>query len=181
MKKLINAFRNPFWAINRIKQKYIVIPKYYKKHYSTIKLLLSEIGYDMEDYENTVNEFKSYSKIHEYVNQQFSETGINSTYPPDKYGWGSLLYFIIRKTKPNIIVETGCWYGNSSTIILAALNKNKTGRLFTIDLPALFETGGYYDENPYINKELRTSSLPQGKMPGFIVPDFLKERWQLIY
>ena len=181
MKKLIKVFRNPLWAIKRIKQKYIVIPQYYRKNLSTLKILLTENGYDIEDYENIVLEFNSSSEIHDYVNQQFSETGINCTYPPDKHGWSSLLYYIIRKTKPKTIVETGCWYGNSSTIILAALHKNKTGRLFTIDLPALFETGGYYDENPYINKELRTSSLPQGKMPGFIVPDFLKERWQLIY
>lgn len=180
MKILIKAICHPVWAIKRIKQKFIVLPAYQREHLNSLKQLLTKNGYDMQDYENIVNEFIGWSEIHGFVNRQLAEQKIDKVFPPDRYSWVSLLYFLIRKTKPAIIIETGCWYGNSSTCILAALHKNKTGRLYTIDLPALFETGGYYDENPYLNEKSRTASLPQGKMPGFIVPDFLKDQWQLI-
>ena len=43
---------------------------------------------------------------------------------------------------------------------------------YTIDLPAYFETGGYYDNNPYLPENKRRVSLPKGKEPGFIIPDF---------
>ncbi|HUX57541.1 MAG TPA: class I SAM-dependent methyltransferase [Bacteroidales bacterium] len=181
MVKYLKVLRNPIWAIKRIKEKYLVLPAFKRKHISSLKKLLKGNGYDFNEFEESVDEFNSFSEIHNFVNSKFVETGIKSVFPPDKYSWGCLLYFIIRKTKPDIIVETGCWYGNSSTIILAALFKNQRGKLFTIDLPALFETGGYYDENPYRDEEMRTSSLPRGKAPGFIVPDFLKNRWELIY
>jgi len=181
MKKYVKILRNPIWALKRIREKYLIIPKFNRKHISSLKKLLQEIGYDFNEFNEIVNEFQNFSEVHDFVNQQFAGTGLKSSYPPDKYSWGSLVYFIIRKTKPDIIVETGCWYGNSSTCILSALYKNEKGRLYTIDLPALFETGGYYDENPYRNEEMRTSSLPRGKAPGFIVPDFLKNRWELIY
>lgn len=90
------------------------------------------------------------------------------------------MYFLLLKIRPEIVLETGCWYGNSSVCILAALSKNNTGCLYTIDLPAYFETGGYYDENPYLDEEKRRGSLPAGAQPGFIIPEFLRTRWELI-
>ena len=66
-------------------------------------------------------------------------------------------------------------------MILAALYKNNEGMLYTIDLPAYKSYGGYTDQNPYKTKKERTMYLPDGKDPGFIVPDFLKNRWKLIY
>jgi hypothetical protein len=180
MKKYIKILKNPTWAVKRFKEKYIIIPKYNRIHITSFEKLLKQIGYDINEFNEIVEEFQNFSEVNNYVNLQLVESGLEASFPPDKYCWGSLLYFIIRKTKPEIIVETGCFFGESSTFILTALHKNKKGKLFTIDLPALFDIGGYYDVNPYASEEKRVKSLPEGKMPGFIIPDFLKERWSLI-
>lgn len=46
-----------------------------------------------------------------------------------------LLYFLIRKFKPNIVVETGVAAGWSSLSILRALNRNGIGKLYSSDFP----------------------------------------------
>lgn len=87
--------------------------------------------------------------------------------------WHELIYFIIRKTKPKIIVETGVLDGISSTFILLALNKNQSGILYSIDLPARKEFWGS-------TNEMLTPALPRGKDPGWIVPLNLKNKWKLL-
>jgi len=66
-----------------------------------------------------------------------------------------ILYAIIRKFKPNIVVETGVDHGFSSTVILYALHKNNKGKLISIDI-ALHDFCGEY------------------------VPEHLKDRWTFI-
>jgi predicted O-methyltransferase YrrM len=46
-----------------------------------------------------------------------------------------LLYFLVRKIKPNIVVETGVAAGWSSLAILRALKKNGKGKLYSSDFP----------------------------------------------
>jgi len=46
-----------------------------------------------------------------------------------------LLYFLVRKFYPKIIVETGVAAGWSSLSILRALHKNRVGKLFSSDFP----------------------------------------------
>jgi predicted O-methyltransferase YrrM len=48
-----------------------------------------------------------------------------------------LIYFLIRKFKPNFIVETGIALGWSSFASLRALEKNKKGFLYSSDFPYL--------------------------------------------
>ena len=50
-------------------------------------------------------------------------------------GHYTLLYFLVRKFKPNIVIETGVAAGWSSLSILRALKKNKNGKLFSSDFP----------------------------------------------
>lgn len=47
----------------------------------------------------------------------------------------TLLYFLVRKFMPNIVVETGVAAGWSSLAILRALKKNKNGKLYSSDFP----------------------------------------------
>lgn len=71
-----------------------------------------------------------------------------------------LLYFLIRYLKPTVVVETGVASGYSSYASLEALDANKSGMLYSSDLP-------YFRlENPeqYI---------------GIIVPEKLKKNWKL--
>jgi predicted O-methyltransferase YrrM len=181
MKKFLHAIKDPLWALKRTKEKYFTIPEYNKKHLSSFKKFLSDLEYDYDEYMKVTDEFMEYSDLHDFVNQKLRETKSNNIYPPERYSWPVLLYFLVRKNKPARVVETGCWYGNSSVCILLALKKNENGELFTIDLPAYFETGGYYDENPYLAEDNRISALPKGTIPGFLVPEFLRDRWTLIF
>ncbi len=69
------------------------------------------------------------------------------------------LYLVCRVLRPRTVVETGVAYGLSSAFILQALQVNGQGKLYSIDLP------------------------PLGKNPdaavGMLVPDELKQRWEL--
>ena len=47
----------------------------------------------------------------------------------------NLIYFLTRQFKPEIILETGVAAGYSSCAFLEAINKNKTGKLFSSDFP----------------------------------------------
>ena len=81
------------------------------------------------------------------------------------------LYLWIRLARPSIVVETGCFTGWDSLLILSALNRNALGHLYTIDLPA--REGAF--------SQVGTGSgLPNGFEPGFLVPKPLRRRWSLI-
>ena len=72
-----------------------------------------------------------------------------------------LLYVVCRFLRPEIVVETGVANGFSSSFILQALEKNKRGRLWSIDLP----------NRP--GEEIAHSA-------GWLVPDNLRVKWELI-
>jgi hypothetical protein len=62
-------------------------------------------------------------------------------------GWtnaSEVLYVATRALKPSNIVETGVAAGLSSACILAALEKNGQGRLYSIDLPNVPSRSRYY-------------------------------------
>lgn len=69
-------------------------------------------------------------------------------------------YAVIRAMRPALVVETGVANGISSAHILLALKKNGTGILHSIEIGD-------------------TSYLPPGCEPGWIVPGWLRERWQV--
>jgi predicted O-methyltransferase YrrM len=75
-------------------------------------------------------------------------------------GFVQLCYVLCRINQPEISLETGVAYGWTSNFILTALDKNKKGRLYSIDLPA-FSPGS-------------------AKWSGIIVPDRLKAGWSLL-
>lgn len=82
-----------------------------------------------------------------------------------------LLYLIIRKLKPKSAIETGVSHGVSSLFILQALNDNKQGALYSIDLPL----ANYVADNMHSIK----SNVPPEKV-GVCVPSTLRKRWNLI-
>jgi len=73
------------------------------------------------------------------------------------------LYALVRAAKPRLVVETGVASGLSSAHILRALDRNGIGTLHSIDLPNV-QAG---------------SILPAGRTSGWIVPESLRDRWQL--
>ena len=83
-----------------------------------------------------------------------------------------ILYFLVRKIKPRIIVETGVAAGQSSGYILQAIKDNGFGKLYSIDLPFQWYIYGMH--------KLHLDSLPSGKTSGYLVPKKLKRNWRLI-
>jgi predicted O-methyltransferase YrrM len=69
-------------------------------------------------------------------------------------------YAAVRAFRPEVIVETGVASGVSSSYLLLALERNQKGTLHSVE----------------IND---ASYLPQGKEVGWIVPQRLRDRWQL--
>lgn len=72
-----------------------------------------------------------------------------------------LLYFLARRHRPEVVLETGVAAGFSSAALLAALERNGTGHLYSSDFP-------YF----------RTSE-PERHV-GVLVPDDLRHRWTLL-
>ena len=72
------------------------------------------------------------------------------------------LYSIARLAKPEVVIETGVAAGISSFSILQALEDNKAGVLYSIDLPNA------------------TEKVPRRQEPGFLVPERLRPRWKLL-
>jgi len=85
------------------------------------------------------------------------------------------LYALLRKTRPEVMVETGVCNGFSSAFILAALERNGTGRLYSVDFP---EVAG--ESNPDAFWEGKIGAvIPPGEQSGWIIPDRLRTRWHL--
>jgi predicted O-methyltransferase YrrM len=83
------------------------------------------------------------------------------------------LYRLLRDRRPTICIETGVCNGTSSAIILQALERNRHGRLYSIDFPEFTDsTGEFWHKGGAV--------IPQGKEPGWLVPEHLRSRWELI-
>lgn len=70
---------------------------------------------------------------------------------------GEVLWAVVRHTRPERVVETGVARGISSAFILAALERNGSGQLWSIDLPSIQPA-----------RRVQT---------GMAVPDRLRHRW----
>ena len=80
-----------------------------------------------------------------------------------------LLYLFTRTFIPQVFVETGVLNGFSSAFILLAMEHNRAGTLYSVDLPPLDER----------IRSQGTGPLPQGQSPGWVIPDNLRSRHQL--
>jgi len=85
------------------------------------------------------------------------------------------LYVLCRASKPGIVVETGVASGMSSSYILRALNKNDSGKLFSIDVPWYTVTHNW--KGHATDDELK--ARPIEEYSGWIIPDGLRDRWKL--
>jgi predicted O-methyltransferase YrrM len=98
----------------------------------------------------------------------------------DLQGYRMMLYMLVRKYQPKIVVETGVARGASSAYILCAMRENGFGHLYSIDLPAQKVA---VEENT--QRESHRYTLSDGQTHkhyeiGHRVPDYLKDKWTLI-
>jgi Methyltransferase domain len=84
------------------------------------------------------------------------------------------LYNLVRRFRPEIVVETGVWYGFTSAGILSALEANGHGRLISIDRPCTDPTG-------YVNGDGTRDPVHVEEVTdtGFVIPERLRARWTL--
>jgi predicted O-methyltransferase YrrM len=115
---------------------------------------------DLTPWKNVLEELKNNDLIapNKNTHQTIVGNNLNTTF-------GKWIYCCIRVTNPNTVIETGVAHGYSSWIILNALNKNKKGVLYSIDLP-----------NNDTNSDYNFKDQPT---TGWLVPDSLKDRWKL--
>lgn len=90
--------------------------------------------------------------------------------PSNFRAWREALYICVRAIQPDIVVETGVHHGFSSAFILQALRDNGRGKLFSVDIDP--DSDGYA-----LDQSLR--AIPKGRKPGWIIPDGLRDRWEL--
>jgi predicted O-methyltransferase YrrM len=99
------------------------------------------------------------SRQHQVLSQA---VGINGYRAPVR---GLALYVLVRHYGLEKIVETGSYFGQSTLYILLALDKNGKGVLHSFD--AHPNDVGWYPD------------LPDDFELGYIVPDSLKDKWEL--
>jgi predicted O-methyltransferase YrrM len=115
--------------------------------------------------------------------EEFGKNVIGSTYRGYAYELadigieaGIYLYSIMRKLKPETAVETGVCNGFSTAFLLLALAKNEKGKLYSLDFPEVAEVDY---ENGTFWQGKRGAVIPKDKASGWVIPDYLKTRWDL--
>jgi predicted O-methyltransferase YrrM len=114
---------------------------------------------------------------------EFESSVQGATYRGDNYGFGGMkpevssqLYRLVREIKPRVLVETGVCNGVSTSVILAALEENGDGELYSIDLPeytdTLYAQGAFWDGK-------KGAVVPRGRLPGWLIPDKYRQSWHL--
>lgn len=126
----------PFNKIQRIGE-YETLAKPFNEESEKVKKLVDKMLQDYEEYVRTHGKDSLYS--------------INLGMNTKKL---TFLYKTIRKLKPDICIETGVANGFSTAVILLALEENKKGKLYSIDICF--------------------------KPTGVLIPEKLKKRWVLI-
>lgn len=86
---------------------------------------------------------------------------------------GAGYYMLVRTLRPALMIETGVFDGITTAVILQAMHDNGHGSLVSIDLPAVSEIKDS-------TKGMPTGQLPPGCLPGWIIPDELRGRHELL-
>ncbi|MDA4120471.1 MAG: hypothetical protein OK436_07790, partial [Thaumarchaeota archaeon] len=124
------------------------------------------LGLDSKSVDSRFSELKANSRFVDHVASMARLAGR----PLGGFARPEDLYLICRTVKPTVVVETGVASGLSSAYILQALEDNASGRLYSIDLP---------DADTEALLGVVLTRLPEGRRPGWVVPEWLRARWDL--
>ena len=164
--------------MNKEVLKLMLKPHKIVKHRKDIMDVINIVNISTFDLVKYSLELSMNNRFFNYIND-IQETAIKSFQDPRLGGnidfiSCTIIYSIVRHIKPEIIVETGVGPGGSSAFILQALNDNKKGFLYSIDLP-----GNDAVVYPKLGK-FYNIHVPEGWEVGWLIPPWLKERHQLI-
>lgn len=177
LKTIKKVIKNPF-----------IVFKYFKKECTIYKDKIQILSnfFNKNEFRKFKKELYESGLIDELKSKEewFYKNVEGKTGRGNLYGFGSMkyeemevIYALIRKRKPEILVETGVCNGVSSAIILYALYINEKGKLYSIDLPEFTEKK--YDTN-YFWEGKKGAAVPMGKESGWIIPEYLRLNWKLI-
>lgn len=117
-----------------------------------------------------LNDFKNDAEFREAFSKKLKELAVSGIKAPGDLRFHSLsLYCIIRAAKPSLMIETGVAQGKSSALALLAMHHNNKGKLISIDYPN--PVGALLPDGAVTSTE--------GKEVGWLVPLYLRERWDL--
>jgi predicted O-methyltransferase YrrM len=88
---------------------------------------------------------------------------------------GKAYYYLVRKFRPAVTVETGVCNGISTALILQGLKQNGFGSLHSVDYP---EYAGAA-EDPEIWSGKGGAAVPTDQQPGWMIPAHLRDDWTL--
>lgn len=132
------------------------------------------------EYQSYVDEFES-GEIAEEIQQTLSEfEGIDDDIGLAGIGIESAAdyYALIRSEKPERIVETGVCNGFSTLVALLAVEKNGNGEVYFIDYP-FYADESLEEFRSETFEEYGGGAIPSDREPGWIIPDDLRDRWDL--
>ncbi|MFH1581704.1 MAG: class I SAM-dependent methyltransferase [Pseudomonadota bacterium] len=117
-----------------------------------------------------LNEFKRDDDFKKSFSLKLGELDSSGIKHADDLRFHSLtIYCLVRALKPNLMIETGVAQGKSSSMALLAMHHNRCGKLVSIDLPN--------PEGKVLADGAQTSTGI--KDVGWLVPDYLRARWDL--
>lgn len=118
--------------------------------------------------------------LHAFLPQEFQDH-LAQCDGADQQGYRLMLYLLVRKFRPQVVVETGVARGVSSAYILCAMKQNGVGQLYSIDLPAKRAAAVVENDNHQHERyKLSDGQTHQEYEIGHLVPEYLKDRWTLI-
>ena len=133
-----------------------------------------------EEYRRYAEEFdtSAMDDIWQEASDQYKRVTGKSALGTIQFDIGRDYYALVRKHRPETIIETGVCNGMSSLCILLALEENDAGHLYSIDYPyradeslAEFRAETFDDYGG--------AAIPADKDPGWIIPEELRDRWTL--
>jgi len=133
---------------------YNSVEEFFKNKFPDIDLIQYKL--ELNEIETHVNNFLTKINLEKYPSDEKPYPIDYSINPNSR----NFLYFLCRILKPKIVIETGVAYGFSSIYILKALERNNSGKLYSID--SIFR--------PWQSE----------KMIGSVIPEKLRNRWNLI-
>lgn len=152
----------------------------YEKEWEKVKILINDFNYmnflsrlsevGEQEIVRYLDEFYKDQRFRREFSQKLNEFDKEDNPHKGDVRFHSLtLYTLIRAFKPETVVETGVAYGKSSALILCAMEHNQKGKLLSIDLPD--------DKKKILTDGSKTHT--GGYNVGWLVPDYLKKRWDL--